>query len=75
LALVLRDELDARAGAARELAALARLELDVVDERPGRDVRQRQRVAGLDVGARAGLDGGVDTQAGGRRMYDFAPSA
>src|SRR5207244_13640334 len=52
VALVLRDELDAGPGAARELPALARLQLDVVHERPGRDVLERQRVAGLDVGAR-----------------------
>src|SRR5207248_5865289 len=43
-ALVLRDELDARAGAPRELAAFAGLQLDVVDERAGRDVCERQRV-------------------------------
>src|SRR5581483_11646848 len=37
VAVVLGDELHARAGAPRHLAALPRLELDVVDERPGRD--------------------------------------
>src|SRR5207244_9261424 len=42
VALVLGDELDARAGASGELAAFAGLELDVVDERPGRDVLERQ---------------------------------
>src|SRR6266516_3945382 len=49
--LILRDQLDARARRARHLAALAGLQLDVVDERAGRDVRQRQGVAGLDFGA------------------------
>src|SRR5438093_10016619 len=41
VAAVLGDELDARAGRARHLAALAGLELDVVNERPGRDVLER----------------------------------
>src|SRR5207244_480555 len=49
VALVLRNELDARARRTRHLAALARLQLDVVNERAGRDVRQRQRIAGLDI--------------------------
>src|SRR5262249_11035005 len=53
---VLRDELHARARRARHLPALAGLQLDVVHERPGRDVLERQRVAGLDVGADARLD-------------------
>src|SRR5205823_4294565 len=57
VALVLRDELDAGPCAARQLPALARLQLDVVDERPRRDVLERERVAGLDVGARTGLHG------------------
>src|SRR5581483_3516538 len=48
-AVVLRDELDPRAGAARHLAAATGLELDVVHERAGRDVLQRQRVARADV--------------------------
>src|SRR5207248_2015108 len=56
VALVLGDELDARAGRAGHLAALAGLQLDVVHERAGRDVRERQRIAGPDVGAWAGLD-------------------
>src|SRR5205809_1057658 len=37
VALVLGDELDARASRPRHLAALSRLQLDVVDERAGRD--------------------------------------
>src|SRR4029453_3662946 len=45
----LGDELDRRAGAASELAARARLQLDVVHSRPDRDVAQRQRVAGPDL--------------------------
>src|SRR5262245_31859032 len=58
---VLGDELDARAGRARHLRALARLELDRVDERARRDVLERQRVADTDVGGRARLDGRADT--------------
>src|SRR5919204_400273 len=60
--LVLRHELDARAGATCELASLARLQLDVVDERARRDVRERQCVPRLDVGLRARLYGGADAQ-------------
>ena len=41
VAVVLRDELDSGAGAACELSATAGLQLDVVDERPRRDVRER----------------------------------
>src|SRR6266566_2213311 len=63
--LILRDQLDARARRARHLAALAGLQLDVVDERAGRDVRQRQGVAGLDVGAWARLDDRADPQSRG----------
>ena len=46
----LGHQLRGRAGGAHELAALADLHFDVVDHRAGRDVAQRQRVAGLDVG-------------------------
>ena len=56
VALLLGLQLRAGAGAAHQLAAAARLELDVVDRRTRRDVLERQRVAGLDVGAGAGLD-------------------
>src|SRR4051812_40687318 len=49
VATVLRDELHAGTCGARHLAALAGLELDVVDECAGRDVLERQRIAGLDV--------------------------
>src|SRR5687768_10568379 len=44
------------AGCAGQLPALPRLELHVVDRRPERDRGQRQRVAGLHVRARSGLD-------------------
>src|SRR3954452_8328000 len=70
---VLRDELDARAGAAGHLAAAAWLELDVVDDRARRDVLERERVAGLDVGARAGLDDRADLDP--RRGEDVALGA
>src|SRR5687768_10632058 len=63
VALVLRDELDPGAGTARHLSAPARLELDVVDERARRNVLERQRVPGLDVGLRARLHAGADLQA------------
>src|SRR5690606_13104533 len=41
---------------AGDLRAATGLELDGVDDRTGGDVAQRQVVAGLDVGACAGLD-------------------
>src|SRR6185437_7479685 len=63
---VLRHELDPRAGRARHLRALARLELDRVDERARRDVLQRQRVADPDVRGWPGLDGRPDPQLRGR---------
>src|SRR5207248_1139759 len=65
-ALVLRDELDAGAGRARHLRAAARLQLDVVHERAGRDVLERKRVADLDVGGGTGLDHRADAQLRGR---------
>src|SRR5579864_3108045 len=63
---VLRDELDAGARRARHLRALPRLQLDVVHERAGRDVLERERVADLDVGRGAGLDRRADAQLRGR---------
>src|SRR5205814_7063602 len=57
--------LDARAGRAGHLAALARFQLDVVHQGAGRDVRQRQRVAGPDVGAGPRLDRRADPQTRG----------
>src|SRR3954454_13394955 len=66
--VVLRDELDTRPGAPRHLPALAGLQLDVVHERSGRDVLERERVAGPDVCAGAGLDRRAHTQS--RRRED-----
>src|SRR5262245_44861776 len=65
---VLRDELDRGARRARHACALSRLQLDAVDERARRDVRERERVAGLDVGLWAGLDGRADAKT--RRRED-----
>src|SRR6476646_5050589 len=53
---VLGDELHTHPGRAGDLRATTGLELDGVDDRTGRDVAQRQAVAGLDVGAGAVLD-------------------
>src|SRR5690349_24548514 len=53
---VLRHEADGGTGRARHLRAAAGTELDGVDDRTGRDVAQRQVVAGLDVGVGARLD-------------------
>ena len=50
-AAVLGDELDAHPGAPRHLAAAAGAQLDVVDDRAGRDVAHRQGVAHADVRA------------------------
>src|SRR5439155_13728405 len=60
--LVLGDELHARTGASGQLSAFARLQLDVVHQRTGGDVLERQRVPRLDVSRRARLDGGTDAQ-------------
>src|ERR1700733_4349662 len=62
----LGHELRGAAGAAHELAALAGLQLDVVDDGAERDVRERQRVADLDVGGRTGLDHVADLEQRGR---------
>src|SRR6188768_4366903 len=53
---VLGDELDTHPGGTGDLRAATGLELDGVDDRTGRDVAQRQAVAGLDVGTGAVLD-------------------
>src|SRR5690606_4774131 len=53
-ALVAADELDEGAGGAGDLAALARLHLDVMNNRANRDVLQRHGVAGLDVNGLVG---------------------
>src|SRR4051794_33980067 len=63
---LLRDQLDGGAGGAAHLPAAARLKLDVVDRRAGRDEAQRQRVADGDVGALAGLHPHAHAQAVGR---------
>ena len=52
---LLGHQLHARTGRAGHLAALARAQLDVVHRGADRDVAQRQRVAGPDVGALAAL--------------------
>src|SRR4051812_9988114 len=66
VALILRDELHARAGGACHLTAPAGLQLHVVHERARRDVLERERVARLDVGADAGLHDRADADAGRR---------
>src|SRR5262249_34443172 len=53
---LLRYNLRRRSGAARDLPALARLELHVVDQRAERNGLQWKRVARQDVGRRAGQD-------------------
>src|SRR5690349_20783725 len=53
---VLGDQADAGTGGTGHLRAAAGLQLDRVDDGTDRDVLQRQVVAGLDVGARTGLD-------------------
>src|SRR5689334_10202410 len=52
-------ELGAHAGRAGDLGAAARTQLDRVDRGADRDVAQRQVVAHLDVGVRAGLHHGA----------------
>ena len=67
---LLAHELDARAGRAGDGRALARLQLDRVDERTDRDVGQGQRVARLDVGLGAAHHRVAHAQA--LRMQDVA---
>src|SRR5262245_29517675 len=62
-AALLGDQLGRDAGRAGDLGAATRTQLDAVHGRADRDVAQRQVVAGLDVGARAGLDGTALAQA------------
>lgn len=50
------DELDIRTGGASDLTALARLHLDVVDDRTDRNVLKRHGVAGLHVHCLVGGD-------------------
>src|SRR5699024_9172553 len=56
---LLTQQLDGRASGACQLGTAARLQLHVVDGGTGRDVAQRQVVAGLDVGSRTGLHDGA----------------
>src|SRR5690606_4857618 len=56
VAAVTANELRVGAGGARQLAALAGLQLDVVDDRADRHARERHRVARLHVGLGAGDD-------------------
>src|SRR4029077_14604398 len=67
VAAVLGDELHTGAGGAGHLAALGRLQLDVVHERAGGDVLEREGVARLDVRVGARLNERADTHAGGRQ--------
>ena len=60
---VLRDELDAHARAPGHLAAAAGAQLHVVDDRAGRDVAHRERIADADVRAVARLDHVADREA------------
>src|SRR3954447_15136712 len=63
IALVAADELHVGAGRSGQLAALARLQLHIVDDRAHRDVLQRHRVARLHVHALTGDNGVADLQA------------
>src|SRR5262245_40603357 len=56
LIALLGEELRQRARAPAQLSALARLELDVVDERAERDVAKREGIARQDVGLGPGHD-------------------
>src|SRR5256885_2429879 len=58
----LRDQLRRAAGRAHELRTPARLELDAVDLRAGRDVLEREAVADAGLGVRPGDDGVADPQ-------------
>ena len=67
----LRHQLRHVAGGADQLGALAGIELDAVDESTERDVRERQRVAGLDVGVGAVADDVADLEAVGGEDIPF----
>src|SRR5919197_274194 len=62
-----RHQLDGRARAAAELAAAALAQLDVVDHGAEGDERERQAVAGFDVGLRPRLDRVADGEPDGRQ--------
>ena len=66
----LRDQLHLRAGRTGHLRALAGTQLDVVHDRAGRNVLQRQRVADQNVGLRAAHDLLADLQP--ERLNDVA---
>src|SRR5438132_2096270 len=70
-----RQELRLCAGAPAHLGAATRLELHVVDERADRDVADRQRVAGQDVGLRPGHDRVAHLEPEGRDDITLAPVA
>src|SRR5699024_10194074 len=59
----LRHQLRRGSGRAAKLTALARVELDIVDLRTGRDVPKRQRVSGPDRGVLPGNDRVVHAKA------------
>ena len=67
----LRHQLGGSTGASDELAALALLQLDIVDHRAERNVAQRERVARLDVRTLAGHDGVAHLQAHRRNDVAF----
>src|ERR1700722_13106920 len=60
-------QLRRRSGRAHELAAFTGPQLDVVDDRAQRDVRERERVADLDVGIRTRHDDRADFETDGRQ--------
>src|SRR5690349_16084655 len=60
---LLGEELGGRPGGAHDLAAATRHELDVVDRRAERDVREGQRVADARLGLRTGDDDVADLEA------------
>ena len=57
-----RHQVDLRASGTGHLRALARTELDVMHDRPQRDVLQRQGIADENVGVRAAHDRLSDLQ-------------
>ena len=61
-AAFLGDQLRHNAGGAGKLRALAGVQLNVVDEGTGGDIRHGQRVTDLDIGIRAGVDHIADLQ-------------
>src|SRR5688572_8196262 len=62
-AAVAADDLDVGAGRTRDLAALARLHLDIVDDGADRHLAELHRIARLHVDLAAGDDGVARTQA------------